>query len=97
MISVILGHKCALCGERGRDLDSVGGYGIYHDSRRFFHRRCLRDITCDPEHFKHSQVDMAISITEKLEEEKKQVVERRKKFKASCEKLANYCVDDSRI
>ena len=94
MLNVILGHKCVICGERDKNLESVGDYGIYHNTQKYFHRSCIKEITCDPEHFKHIQVDMAISIIEKLEEDNKKVIKRRKNFKKSCEKLSNYCVDD---
>ena len=95
MISLFLGNKCVLCEERGKDLDSVSGYGIYNREKRYFHRQCLRDITCDPEHFKHIQVDWAVSIVEKLEEDKKKAIYRKKQNKKKCKTLSNYCVDKS--
>lgn len=90
-------HQCVLCGKFASNVDNVGGYGIYYDSKRYFHRSCLRDITCDPTHYKHRQVDMAIQITEKLMEEKKDTIKNKEKYKENCEKLSNLCVDDKTL
>lgn len=97
VLNFLKGHKCAICEERGDPLDSVPGFGIYRTTRLYFHRSCLRDVTCDPEHYKHSQVDTAIVIVEKLSTEKKKAMVRRKAFAKNCEKLSNYCVDDKTL
>ena len=89
--------KCMICGKRDNSLDSVSGYGIYQNSKQYFHRSCLRDITCDPEHYKHTQVDMAITIIEQIEKEKKRAISRKELNKAKCEKLSNYCIDDKTL
>lgn len=92
MLSSILGHKCEFCGERSKSLDSVGGYGIYSQQRKYYHRSCLKEITCDPEHFKHTQVDFALQIVDKLKEDEEKAAWRRKEFKKNCELLSNSCI-----
>ena len=94
MISLFIGQKCCLCGERSKNLDSVCGYGIYGSRRKYYHRACLKDITCDPEHYKHIQVDMAIGILDKLKEEKAKALRRRRQFKKQCEEIQNYCNEE---
>lgn len=93
MIACFIGNKCCLCGERSKNLESVNGYGIYHTSRRYYHRTCLQEITCDPEHYKHIQVDMAINILDKLKIEKEKAILRNKQFKRQCKEIKNYCVE----
>lgn len=89
--------KCAICGERERGIDSVGGYGIYKDEKIYFHRSCLRDITCDPEHYKHTQVDTALFIIETLQEEKNNAIIRKNKNKEKCKQLSNFCIDEKEL
>ncbi len=93
MLHIILGHKCLLCGNRDKNnpTDKVSGYGIYNSEYRYFHRSCLKDIVCDPEHYSHRQVDMAITIAEKLEQKERQAVTRREKYKNNCNKIKSYC------
>jgi hypothetical protein len=84
--------KCVLCNEKDTNLSNVDGYGIYGGLRKYFHRNCLHNISCDPEHYSHIQVDQAIQIVEKLEELKLKASYRRKQFKEKCKKIKTFCV-----
>ena len=95
MLNLILGNKCVFCNQRDKGLESIGSYEIYDSQIRYFHRECLQEIVCDPEHFKHAQVDQAIQITEKLEKKKKTAIARKIQFKENCETLSKFCVEDS--
>lgn len=62
--------KCCFCGKPHGVLHSVHGHGIYSDdvgSRNFFHMECLREIEEDPHRHLHTEVDMAIQINDRLE------------------------------
>ena len=88
----LFSKRCVFCGEKDTSLESVGGYGLYGRERKYFHRSCLQSISCDPEHYKHIQVDMAIQIADKLTEENNAAHHRKEVFKEQCAKIKTYYI-----
>lgn len=62
--------RCYLCFKKDNNLANViiSGYGEYH--KRYYHKRCLHKIQCEPESYDNYIVERAIIIGEGIKKDK---------------------------
>ncbi len=88
---LILGKiKCCFCKGKKGVIHSVHGYGIYKSDiskRTFFHLECLKEVEENPTRHTHTDVDLAVQINDKLEDNIKHNQDIIKNIKENDEKL----------
>lgn len=59
--------KCFICSKKDQKVNMrVAHYGIYNDSKRWFHPQCAQDVVCYPEDHSNNIVDRALWCLENL-------------------------------
>ena len=57
----IFQHKCFICGSRDeKENMEYASYGIYGNSKHYYHLQCVETVICDPENYTHRTVDRAL-------------------------------------
>lgn len=82
--------KCCLCKQRDENTLCIPDYGVYNEEMVYYHEKCLERISSDPEQYGHNQIDLALHITELIEQHNKQLEEVQNDRKKKDELLKKY-------
>ncbi len=96
IINRYITRRCVFCKLHGDDLKYIPDYGIYNEEccGDWVHIECLKAVSCEPEKYGHKKVDLALSLFERMEEDRERKKQRKISLQNKCEKLKSYCIGE---
>lgn len=87
-----ISKKCVFCGEKD-EAEYIPAYDMYGGvyAGNWFHKGCLREVTCQPEKHSPRMVDLAIDIVDRIKEKKWIAKRREDEINEQCDYLKEHC------